>query len=645
MEKVVVEIDAKVAKAESSVKSLKDVMAELTEAIKESNEKATETKEKVEDIGKASKKASKGTGVLAGGFKKLGTAIKATGIGLVIGLFASLGVALSRNQKIIDAFNTATETLGIIFSQVATALVNVYESVAKSSDNFNALGKVIKGLLNIAITPLKLSFYGIKLAIQEAQLIWEQSFFGGKDQKRIAELNISILETKNNILEVGKSAIESGKDVVNNFSEAIDEAGTIGKKTIQELKKISISAAIETAKTNVQLKNNAELAAAQQQLLVEKYDIMAEKLRQVRDEERNSVADRIKANNDLKKVLDEQEKAMLKLADMQIAAAQADVNKNKSIENQVKLTEALANKQGVLAQIEGFRSEQKMNDLALDKEQIDLTKTKEEAENKLSIERRRFNAEQIKDEVRRIEALKEIDAQEAEIELQRLQRLKDSAIEGTQAKIDADIAFRQYEEEARQKQITLENQLEEAKRNQKEKTFNLIQGLAGRETAIGRALLIAKSIMAAKESLIEAKKALNSALLTGVTAKAKLAEGKAATAKIGFPGNIIPLAIFAVQAAAIFSSVKSAISDSKRTSAQVSSGVGGGEVPSLGNIASSSNQSIPPAFNVVGQSQTSQLARTIADRERQPQRAYVVADDISSAQSLDRNIIEGASIG
>lgn len=645
MEKVVVEIDAKVAKAESSVKSLKDVMAELTEAIKESNEKATETKEKVEDIGKASKKASKGTGVLAGGFKKLGTAIKATGIGLVIGLFASLGVALSRNQKIIDAFNTATETLGIIFSQVATALVNVYESVAKSSDNFNALGKVIKGLLNIAITPLKLSFYGIKLAIQEAQLIWEQSFFGGKDQKRIAELNISILETKNNILEVGKSAIESGKDVVNNFSEAIDEAGTIGKKTIQELKKISISAAIETAKTNVQLKNNAELAAAQQQLLVEKYDIMAEKLRQVRDEERNSVADRIKANNDLKKVLDEQEKAMLKLADMQIAAAQADVNKNKSIENQVKLTEALANKQGVLAQIEGFRSEQKMNDLALDKEQIDLTKTKEEAENKLSIERRRFNAEQIKDEVRRIEALKEIDAQEAEIELQRLQRLKDSAIEGTQAKIDADIAFRQYEEEARQKQITLENQLEEAKRNQKEKTFNLIQGLAGRETAIGRALLIAKSIMAAKESLIEAKKALNSALLTGVTAKAKLAEGKAATAKIGFPGNIIPLAIFAVQAAAIFSSVKSAISDSKRTSAQVSSGVGGGEVPSLGNIASSSNQSIPPAFNVVGQSQTSQLARTIADRERQPQRAYVVADDVSSAQSLDRNIIEGASIG
>ena len=52
-----------------------------------------------------------------------------------------------------------------------------------------------------------------------------------------------------------------------------------------------------------------------------------------------------------------------------------------------------------------------------------------------------------------------------------------------------------------------------------------------------------------------------------------------------------------------------------------------------------------PAFNVVGATQTSQLAQTIAGSEEQPLRAYVVASDISTAQELERSTIEGASMG
>ena len=52
-----------------------------------------------------------------------------------------------------------------------------------------------------------------------------------------------------------------------------------------------------------------------------------------------------------------------------------------------------------------------------------------------------------------------------------------------------------------------------------------------------------------------------------------------------------------------------------------------------------------PAFNVVGATQTSQLAQTISQAEQQPLRAYVVASDISTAQELERSTIEGASIG
>ena len=99
---------------------------------------------------------------------------------------------------------------------------------------------------------------------------------------------------------------------------------------------------------------------------------------------------------------------MLKQADAQVASAQADLAKNKSIENQVALTEALANKEGVLAQIEGLRSEQKANDLALDREENELINSKLESESKLAIERQRFNAEQIDDEILKLERLKEI---------------------------------------------------------------------------------------------------------------------------------------------------------------------------------------------------------------------------------------------
>ena len=54
--------------------------------------------------------------------------------------------------------------------------------------------------------------------------------------------------------------------------------------------------------------------------------------------------------------------------------------------------------------------------------------------------------------------------------------------------------------------------------------------------------------------------------------------------------------------------------------------------------------SLPPAFNVVGQSSTNQLASAIGGQSQQPQRAYVVSGDVTSAQEMERNIVTGASI-
>ena len=55
-------------------------------------------------------------------------------------------------------------------------------------------------------------------------------------------------------------------------------------------------------------------------------------------------------------------------------------------------------------------------------------------------------------------------------------------------------------------------------------------------------------------------------------------------------------------------------------------------------------ESAPPAFNVVGASNTNQLADAIGGQSQQPIQTYVVANDVTTAQSLERNIVSGATI-
>jgi hypothetical protein len=47
---------------------------------------------------------------------------------------------------------------------------------------------------------------------------------------------------------------------------------------------------------------------------------------------------------------------------------------------------------------------------------------------------------------------------------------------------------------------------------------------------------------------------------------------------------------------------------------------------------------------VVGQGATSQLASVIGEQSQEPVRAYVVSNDVTTAQGLERNIVEGATI-
>ena len=160
----------------------------------------------------------------------------------------------------------------------------------------------------MVLAPFKATFQGIKLALQSAQLAWEESFFGDKDPETIKRLNKEIALTKANLYEVADGFVEAGKSVYNNFGEAVTEAVNISKVAVKELGEISVSAAIDTAKANVELQKSAELAAARQGLLFEKFDRQAEQLRQIRDDETKSIEERKKANDELLVKIDSAEK-------------------------------------------------------------------------------------------------------------------------------------------------------------------------------------------------------------------------------------------------------------------------------------------------------------------------------------------------
>jgi hypothetical protein len=439
-----------------AIRDLTNEQSKASGEVNAYNKELENTKKGLDKTADAQKNGSKASAIFSKGLKAVGTAFKALGIGAVLAALKFLFDALSQNQKVVNVFSTAMETISIVLGKVVDVVVGVVEQVAKSSNGFEGLKNVMLGLLRIAITPLQLAFYGIKLGIQEAQLIWEKSFFGSKDAKTITELTKGIEDTKDSISEVAKEAVKAGGQVADNIGKAINEVSQVVTASAEGISKISIKGAIEQAKANVAIKNSALLAAAQQGLLIEQYDRLAEKQRQIRDDESKSISERITANNELGKILEMQEKAMLSQADLQIAAARAELNKNDNIENQVALTEALANRAGVLAAVEGFRSEQIVNQIALNKELLEQNKALSQSESDLAYERQKFDAQQITDKLKSLEALRDIEAERQRIEEQRLQKIVDEAKAETQAKVDAQIALDQFKEASRQATITAE---------------------------------------------------------------------------------------------------------------------------------------------------------------------------------------------
>ena len=634
MEKVIIELEAKTDKALKGIDNVAKSVEDLNKSVVKGNK---DTAAGLKDVEKSSNLVGKG-------IKGIGTAIKAAGIGLVLGLLATLKDLFEQNQKAVDLFNVVFETSANVVGQVVNAFTDIYDALTKSSDQFDALGKVMSGILTIVLTPFKNTFYAIQLAIQNAELAWEKSFFGDKDPATIKALNESILDTEIKMLNVGKAALNAGKDIYDNFSEAVTEVGAAGKVVVKELGEVSVSAAVKAAKANVELQKSAELAAARQGLIFETFDRQAEKLRQIRDDETKSITERKKANDELLVKISEAEESMLAQAKMQLTLANQNLQKDKdNVEFKVAQIEAEKELAGVRAQIEGIRSEQMSNANALDRESLELINAKTESESNLSIAKEKFAAEQILNEQLRLEKLIEINEAEKIIEEERLQAIVDLANAGTQAKIDAQIALDEFTNTNNEENFTLkadlakkESELDKQKIKDKAAVVDALSQFASAESGIGKALLIVKQGLALQETLMDLKRITFKGAEAIGGAGVAVGQNVAESSKIGFPQNLITIAGAIAQGVGIIKSVKSAVSKTK-----ASAGSAGASVP---NIPTPAMPSLPPAFNVVGASDTNQLADAIGGQSQEPTRAYVVSGDVTSAQSMDRNIVEGASI-
>ena len=326
MAKEIVELEVK--------SNIKDAAQDTEKLVDGLQDATTET----ENLSDATKKGKSGFKGLTGAVKGLGTGFKALGLGLIIGLFTQLKEVFSQNQKVMDFFNTAFETTSIMFNDLFGFLSN-------------NVGTVIGYFKDLFENP--------KQHLKE---------MGTAIQENLIERFESFLDTMGHI----GSAIT--KLFAGDFSGAVDSVKDAGKEAVDVFTGVNNSvdkSVVNSAAANVQLKKDSELAQVQVQGLIEDFDRQAEKLRQVRDDETKTFAERIKANEDLGKVLKEQETQMLALVDIQIKAAQVEFDKNQSQENLIALTEALNEKKGVEAQITGFQSEQLTNQVSLEKELLE----------------------------------------------------------------------------------------------------------------------------------------------------------------------------------------------------------------------------------------------------------------------------------
>ena len=615
--KYTVDLEVNTGKSDANIGDVVKAIKELNAAVVNSSKKSEESLEGVEDAAKKS----------ASGVSKLGKIInnlaKAGGVIFLLNkAFDFFKEVASENQKVVDFFAITMETLSLAFNDLfkfiennVGGVVNAFKSIF--NDPLQAVKNLGNSIKNNIIERFNSALEVLGLLGSAAKKFFSGDFAGALEDAKSA----------------GKEYIDVMTGVDDSFNKIGDAVSNAVDATIQYGK-----STIDSAKNIVELNKASEKAGVTIQGLIEKYDREAELLRQIRDDSSKSIEERIKANEDLGVVLEKQQGAMQRQAQLIVDAAQAQYDKNNSDANSLALQEALNEQAAIDAQITGFKSEQQTNLNSLLQEQKDIQNElaligkdeletgKLEAEQKLQTQIDLINRE-VSNEEERNRLL--LEAQRVyEEEVATLQTEYDAKqIEIAKTKADELKAIQDKETADRIAAKEAQVSIEMAKWDMLSQATGLAQQLAGENEAVAIGSVVATQ----------------AAAIGQIIASTGLANAKALAASpltFGQPW-------IGINTLSAGLSIASAVASGAKSIKDIKSSKNAGNAPSAPRINAprgGGGSSQPPQFNVVGTSGTNQLAETIASKNQEPMKAYVVASDVTTAQSLERNIVSSASI-
>ncbi len=479
----------------ADLSGLEKKLDELIDALKASQKQADKTAEAVNDIadsteniGESSKKSAKSMGKLGQSVGAIGKNLK--GFFLLQFALDTVKELFDNNQQVVDFFSTTFNTLQIAFSDFAKFISNnignftgfFKDIFANPLESAKSLGRVIKENL-----------------IERFQSALDTLGYLGSAAKKFFSGDFG------GALEDAKSAGKEFTDVLTGVDGTFD-------KVVDGTKKVATAVGNYTSKTikagqaMTKLNKESELADALSQGLIEKYDLQAEKLRQVRDDERLSMDERIKANEELGEVLKEQEKVMLENAQAVVDAKARQLKLDKdNIEFQKEYMAAVNELAGVEAQVAGFRSEQLMNEMSLQRELLDIETARSETEQEINEIQSQVAIDQATTMRKRLELEEQLTKKSYELEQQRLMNqlntmeVGSTAYEETINALDLlDAQRSQTEQEEARKRIALEQSVQDSKVQMSMDAVSalndLVQAFAGEnEKSQKRAFMINKA--------------------------------------------------------------------------------------------------------------------------------------------------------
>ena len=308
------------------------VTIEVEADVKDALTKLGALEKGVKDVGNETKKQTSAVKSLSNGFKGLGLVFRGLGLGIVLKMANKLWEALQKNQQIADTVTTAFNMIGVVVGKLSEVITEVVNRTGSSAENFDALGRIMKNLIKLALEPLKLTFFSVALVIKEVQLAWEKSWLGKGDIEKINKLQKQISGYKEEIRSATEETIKAGKSIIVDFKEGVGEIQKLGEVTTvafnNTFKDVTVESVKDQAEAVTKATNNLGILQAKLGEVRIEFETQAEKQRQIRDDVSRTIEDRIEANNKLLEISKNQADAEIEALRQQQGALrkQMDVN-------------------------------------------------------------------------------------------------------------------------------------------------------------------------------------------------------------------------------------------------------------------------------------------------------------------------------